>query len=93
MRLDVMDPVQIKATGMVPAELKKEYGHLLTFRGGIDEQDLLPHGTPSMVREEVRKMIEIMGTGGGYFLGSTDNFQDDCPTENIIAMYEAAKNI
>ena len=91
--LDVLDPIQVKANGMVPSELKKEYGHLLTFSGGIDEQDLLPHGTSAMVMQEVRKMIEIMAPGGGYFLGPTHNFQDDCPTENILAMYEAAKNI
>ena len=26
---------------------------LITFSGGIDEQELLPHGTSEMVREEV----------------------------------------
>jgi uroporphyrinogen decarboxylase len=91
--LDVLDPVQVKANGMIPAELKKEYGHLLTFSGGIDEQELLPNGTPDMVKQEVKRMIEIMSPGGGYFLGSTHNFQDDCPTENIIAMYQAAKQV
>jgi uroporphyrinogen decarboxylase len=31
-----------------------------------------------------------MAPGGGYFIGPTHNFQDDIPTENILAMYEAA---
>jgi uroporphyrinogen-III decarboxylase len=74
-------------------ELKKEYGDLITFSGGIDEQDLLPNGTPEMVVREVRKIIDIMAPGGGYFLGSTHNFQDDCPTENILAMYRTAGSI
>ncbi len=63
----------------------------MTFSGGIDEQDLLPNGSPEMIREEVTRMIRIMSSGGGYFLGSTHNFQDDIPTENILAMYEAGK--
>ena len=91
--VDVLNPIQCNCPGMAPLELKKEYGHLLTFSGGIDEQELLPHGTPAKVKQEVRKMIEIMAPGGGYFLGSTHNFQDDCPTENILSMYEAAKSV
>jgi len=30
-----------------------------------------------------------MGTDGGFFLGSTHNFQVDVPTANIVAMYDA----
>ena len=89
--VEVLDPLQVKAEGMNPAELKAEYGHLLTFSGGIDEQDLLPNGSPEMIREEVVGMIRKMGRDGGYFLGSTHNFQDDIPTENILAMYKAGK--
>ena len=89
--VDVIDPIQVKAFNMDPAGLKKAFGRLVTFSGGIDEQELLPNGTPSMVGEEVKKMIDIMAYGGGYFLGPTHNFQDDCPTENIIAMYETAR--
>lgn len=89
--VEVLDPVQIKAHGMEPAGLKKDFGNLITFSGGIDEQELLPAGSPEMVRDEVKRMIKIMSRGGGYFLGPTHNFQDDCPTKNILAMYEAAK--
>lgn len=89
--VEVLDPLQIKAEGMNPAELKAEYGHLLTFSGGIDEQDLLPNGSTEKIMEEVAGMIHLMGRDGGYFLGSTHNFQDDIPTENILAMYKAGK--
>jgi uroporphyrinogen decarboxylase len=89
--VDVLDPLQVKASGMIPMELKKEFGHIITFSGGIDEQDLLPNGSPEMVVREVKKMIEIMAPDGGYFLGPTHNFQNDCPTRNILAMYDAAK--
>jgi uroporphyrinogen decarboxylase len=89
--VDVLDPVQVKATGMVPSELKAEFGDRLCFSGGVDEQELLPTGTPQDVRQAVFKLLDDMAVGGGFFLGPTHNFQADIPTENIIAMYKAAK--
>jgi uroporphyrinogen decarboxylase len=83
--------LQVGAAGMVPEELKNEYGQLVTFSGGIDEQQILPHSTPDQVRNEVERMVKIMSPGGGYFLGPTHNFQDDIPTENILAMYDAGR--
>jgi uroporphyrinogen decarboxylase len=32
-----------------------------------------------------------MAPGGGFFLGPTHNFQADIPTENILPMYQAAR--
>lgn len=90
--VEVLDPIQVTANDMNPETLKKEFGHLLTFSGGVDEQHLLPFGTPEQVKSETRKLIDIMSVGGGFFLGSTHNFQDDTPTENIIAMYEGGRN-
>ena len=89
--VEVIDPLQVKANGMIPVELKNEFGNRITFSGGIDEQELLPLGSPEQVKQEVLRMIETMSPGGGYFLGPTHNFQDDIPTENIVAMYEAGK--
>jgi len=89
--VDVVDPLQVLAKGMDPVELKRQFGSRVTFSGGIDEQNLLPNGTPEDVRAEVMRMCDIMAPGGGYFLGSTHNFQEDVPTENIVAMYEAGR--
>ena len=55
----------------------------------VDEQELLPRGTPQQVARAVRGLIDVMAPGGGFFLGPTHNFQADIPTENILAMYEA----
>jgi uroporphyrinogen decarboxylase len=89
--LEVLDPIQVTASGMDPAGLKKEFGDVLCFSGGVDEQHLLRVGSPAEVREGVKTLLDIMAPGGGYFLGPTHNFQTDIPTENIIAMYEAAR--
>lgn len=90
--VDVLDPMQVKAAGMVPGELKREYGSRICFSGGVDEQDLLPKGSPSEVRAEVVRLLEIMAPGGGFFIGPTHNLQDDIPTENVVAMYQAARD-
>ena len=89
--VDVLDPLQITAKGMDPVELKKKYGMQLCFSGGIDEQNILPHGSPEQVKNEVFRMLDIMAKDGGYFVGPTHNFQADIPTRNIVAMYDAAR--
>jgi len=89
--VDVLDPLQVKAAGMAPAELKVEFGDKLCFSGGVDEQELLPRGTPDQVARAVRDLIDVLAPGGGFFLGPTHNFQADIPTENIVAMYRAAR--
>jgi len=89
--VDVIDPVQVGARGMVPAALKAAFGDRICFSGGVDEQSLLPRGSPDDVRAGVFKLLDDMARGGGFFIGPTHNLQDDIPTENILAMYEAAR--
>lgn len=89
--VDVLDPVQVKAAGMVPGELKAEFGRRVCFSGGVDEQELLPRGTAEQVRRGVADLLDAIAPAGGFFLGPTHNFQVDIPTENILAMYESAR--
>lgn len=76
---------------MEPWRLKREFGQDLAFFGGIDEQRLLPYGTPAEVREAVKITIAVYAAGGGYILGPSSNIQPDTPPENIVALYEAAQ--
>lgn len=87
----ILDPVQVLAKGMQIDGLKAQYGKQLTFHGGIDIQDLLPHGSPEDVRGAVRRTIQVLGAQGGYILAPTHALQPDTPVENIIAMYEEAQ--
>ncbi|MCX5637996.1 MAG: uroporphyrinogen-III decarboxylase, partial [Planctomycetota bacterium] len=89
--VDVLDPIQVQAAGMVPTELKAEFGQKICFSGGVDEQRLLPNGSPEDVRKGVFQLLEDMARGGGFFIGPTHNFQADIPTANILAMYDAAR--
>lgn len=87
--VQILNPVHIKATGMEPAALKRDFGDALTFwGGGVDTQDTLPHGTTQQVRDEVKHNIEALAPGGGYVFNTVHNIQADVPVENLIAMYE-----
>lgn len=91
MGINAVNPLQVSAKGMDDvAGLKDKYGSSLTFWGGIDTQHVLPHGTPSDVEREVRKMVGGLNISGGYVLTSVHNLQNDVPPQNIITMFETA---
>jgi uroporphyrinogen decarboxylase len=90
--VDVLNPLQVTAAGMDPVILKKKYKGKMAFWGGIDTQALLPHGSVQEVRRSVEDMIETMGKGGGYVLSACHNIQPDVPVENILAMFEHARD-
>ncbi|WP_299027379.1 uroporphyrinogen decarboxylase family protein [uncultured Thermanaerothrix sp.] len=89
--VDILNPVQTSAGQMGNlAELKRRYGKKLTFCGGIDTQRVLSIGTPEDVRQEVKRVIEILGEEGGYFLAAVHSITNEVPPQNILAMVEAA---
>jgi uroporphyrinogen decarboxylase len=88
--VDVLDPIQPVGPAMQPESLKAEFGGQLSFHGGIDMQELLPHATPAQVEAEVRRYCEVLGKHGGYILGPAHLFQPDVPPENVLAVYRGA---
>ncbi len=88
--IEILNPIQPRAANMEPWRLKREFGRDLSFLGGVDIQDLLPHGTVEQVRDGVRSLIEVMGPGGGFILAPSHQFQPDVPPQNIVAMYDIA---
>jgi uroporphyrinogen decarboxylase len=72
-------------------ELKRTFGHRIIFHGGVDNQSTLPSGTPEDVREEVRYNLEILGEDGGYIPAPCHNLQAVTATENVVALYQAAR--
>ncbi len=88
--VEILNPVHIRARGMDPVALKREFGEDLVFwGGGVDTQGVLPHGTPQEVKEDVRRNIEALAPGGGFVFNTVHNIQADVPPQNIIAMWEA----
>lgn len=91
MGIDILNPVQWTCPGMDLAQLKADFGNRICFHGGVENQQILPFGTPDAVRAEVRKNIDLLaGNGTGYILASCHNLQPVTPIENIIAMYDEA---
>jgi uroporphyrinogen decarboxylase len=88
--VDVLNPVQVNASGMDTKELKREFGKDITFwGGGVDTQRVLPFGTPAQVRDEVRRRIDDLAPGGGFVFATVHNVQGDVPPENFMAMWDA----
>jgi uroporphyrinogen decarboxylase len=92
MGIDILNPIQTSAGKMADLEeLEARWGDRLTFCGGIDTQRILPTGTPEEVREEVRRVIGILGPGGGYMVSSVHTVMNDVPAENVLAMVDAVQ--
>lgn len=89
--VDILNPVQIAAANMDPVKLKREFGDRLIFwGGGCDTQGVLGRVPADEVRRHVRQNVSVYGRGGGYVFNQVHNIQSDVPTDNIIAMLEAA---
>ena len=87
--LEVLDPIQPEAMDIF--RLKREFGRHLALCGGIRTQSLLPHGSVGEVQEEVRRLKQEMGRGGGYILQPGNQLQPDVPLRNLVALIEEAR--
>jgi uroporphyrinogen decarboxylase len=87
--VDIMNPFQVNCTGMDTKKFKKEFGKDLTIWGGsCDNQVLMPFGTPQQVRDETRRRIEDLASGGGFIFAPIHVIQNGVPPENIMAWWE-----
>jgi uroporphyrinogen decarboxylase len=92
MGIDILNPIQTSAGRMADlASLKKEFGKNILFCGGIDTHRVLPAGTQEEVRQEVKRVIELLGEDGGYMVASVHTIMNDVPPENVLAMVDAVE--
>jgi uroporphyrinogen decarboxylase len=90
--LQSSNPAQISCVGMDPRHLKDTYGDRFVFwGGGCDTRQILPNGTPDEVRDNVKELVSILQTNGGFVFQQVHNIQANVPAENIVAMFEAVK--
>jgi len=90
--VDILNPIQTSAGKMANLEeLKKRFGQRICFCGAVDTHHILPNGAPEEVRQEVRRVIEIMAPGGGYMVASVHTMMENVPPENILAMVDAVE--
>jgi uroporphyrinogen decarboxylase len=90
--VDILNPIQVSAQGMDTKVLKDKFGKELSFWGAIDTTQVMPNGSIEDVKREVHKRIQELGPDG-YILAAVHDIQPDVPPENIVTMYDEAKNI
>lgn len=89
---DAVNPVQVGAADMDPCSLKERFGDIITFWGGLcDTQSTLPFGTTEQIRDEVQHNMACLKPGGGYIASNIHNITAEVPPENIVALFDAAK--
>lgn len=93
MGVDILNPVQTSATGMDPATLKRDFGNKLVFWGGsCDAQGTFSRGTPDAVAEETGRNLAAFTPGSGFVCAPIHNIQANVAPDNIIALFDTAKN-
>lgn len=88
--LDIFNPFQPEVMDVF--DVKRRYGDRMSFYGGISIQRTLPFGRVQQVRDEVKKLIDVVGASGGYIASPSHDIPADAKPENIAAMIEALQN-
>lgn len=92
MGVDILNPIHVRAAGMEPAALKRDFGKDICFwGGGVDTQGVLSTGSPREVADDTRRNLEALAPGGGYVFNTIHNIQSEVPPENVMAMWETLK--
>jgi len=91
--VDILNPIQPKATGMDPFDLKRRFGKRICLHGGLDIQDLLPNGSTDEVHSYVRSLIDHVGNDGGFILAGSHTIQIDSKVENILAAVNEVQSL
>lgn len=87
--VDVLHPIQAKATGMDAMNLA-QYKNDLAFLGGIDAQSFFVQATPEQIKDEVRRVRSILGPNI-VISPSHEEILPNVPAANVLAMAEAAR--
>ena len=86
--IDGLNPLE-PLSNMDAAAVRARYPDLVLV-GGVDASRLLPYGTPGEVRAEVTRLLDATG-GRGHILGSSTEIHPACKLENVLAMWETAR--
>jgi len=89
--LDILNPIQPEC--MDPVEIKREFGDRLVLHGAVSLQRTLPFGSTEDVKAEVRHLIRHCNVDGGFVLGPSNEIFTGIPPENVVAMYDAAREV
>ena len=83
--VNILNPVQTSSQSMDGKLLKESFGDKLVFHGAIEKME----SSKDELVEEVKERIRTLGPDG-YVMASC-NHMIDVPPENILAMFETAR--
>ncbi|MBW1673606.1 MAG: hypothetical protein JRJ45_08160 [Deltaproteobacteria bacterium] len=83
---DSLHPIQPGPNNL--NRIAKEFGGYITFFGAIDSQKLLILASPQKIKDDVRKLIDILGKpfGNAFIISPSNVLTPDVPLENIRAL-------
>lgn len=91
MGVDIVHPVQANAKGNEDAaRLKRDYGNKLVFHGNTNNRGVF-HKSIEEVTADALYRIRHLAPGGGYIFSGGYNIQVNMPPENILALFDTAK--
>ncbi len=82
-------PVQ-ESAGMSFEKTRQVLGSDVCIMGGLDTVTALPVMNAGEVREEVRRVFDLLKPSGPFIFSGSHMFQDDAPLDVVEAAYEAA---
>lgn len=85
--IEVLNPIQWRCPGMERENLVRDFGDHVIFHGSIENQQVLPFGTPDEVAKEVTASIRFY-QDARWICAPCHRLQPVTPTENILALYE-----
>lgn len=90
--VDCLHPLQARAANMDAITLAREFKGKIAFLGGIDTQEILVHGTIQQVKDEVKRVKDLLGPNL-IVSPSHEAILPDVPPCNVAAMAEAATSL
>jgi Uroporphyrinogen-III decarboxylase len=87
---DAIHPIQALARNMEADRLKRNFGSVASFCGGVDAQNLLVQGTRQKVTAEVERLLGIFPTGL-VVSPSHEAILPDIPPTNVAAIFETVQ--
>jgi uroporphyrinogen decarboxylase len=87
--VDVIHPLEpLPATDITA--VKEKFGKQVTFLGGIDISHAMPNTREDVIAEAKRRIAQL-APGGGYILAPSNHLQADVPPENVVTLFETAR--
>jgi hypothetical protein len=73
------------------AAVKATLGAKLSLVGGLDQNNILGHGSRKAIASEVEQLFATFGRNGGYVMSASDHFFD-VPRDNLLHYAAAARD-